>query len=165
MISVKFPKESFYYEIKKNLLKNEKEKSSNSIIINYTNNNPINFTNINTINNYQTLNSEKNLNKYRSKIMISNNYKKIKDNTNTIKNKLSIETNTIENNYFHMNNLSPLFTLNETMNAKTLSDKMDYKSFYYKDNNSILKKKILNKLNEQKKQKLNSPQKTKNSKK
>lgn len=159
MISVKFPKESFYYEIKKNLLKNEKEKSSNSIIINYTNNNPINFTNINTINNYQTLNSEKNSNKYRSKIMISNNYKRIKDNTNSIKNKLSIETNTIENNYFHMNNLSPLFTLNETMNAKTLSDKMDYKSFYYKDNNSILKKKILNKLNEQKKQKLNSPQK------
>jgi hypothetical protein len=78
MISVKFPKESFYYEIKKNLLKNAKEKSSNSIIINYTNNNPINFTNINTINNYQTLNSEKNSNKYRSKIMISNNYKKWK---------------------------------------------------------------------------------------
>ena len=141
MISVKFPKESFYYEIKKNLLKNAKEKSSNSIIINYTNNNPINFTNINTINNYQALNSEKNSNKYRSKILISNNYKRIKDNTNSIKNKLSIETNTIENNYFHMNNLSPLFTLNETMNAKTLSDKMDYKSFYYKDNFATKKSK------------------------
>lgn len=161
MFSVNFPKESIYYEIKKNLQKNAKENQPNSIIINYTNNSPINFTKINTINNYQTVNSEKNSNKYKSKIAITKNYKRIKDNSN--KNKLSIETSNIENNRYHIKNLSPLITLNENMNTKTLSDKMDYKSFYYKDNNSILKQKILNKLNEQKKQKLNTPKNIKKS--
>ena len=158
MFSVKFPKESIYYEIKKDLQKNAREKPSNSIIINYTNNTPINFTKISTINNYQTLNSAKNSNKYRSQIMITKSNKRIKDSNNSIKDKLSIEESNIENNYYHIKNLSPIFNLSESMKAKTLSDKMDYNSFYYNDNNSILKQKILKKLNEQKKQKLNSPQ-------
>jgi len=152
MFSTKFAKEKNYIKIKNHLQKNQKEQSPNSIIINYTCNNPINFTKIKTINNYQTLNSAKNSNKFSSKIPLQNN-------RNSIKEKLSIETynnknQNFENNYYHLNNFSPMISLNKSLNAKTLSDKIDYFSFYYNDDNSFLKQKILNKLNQQKKQKL-----------
>lgn len=165
MFSVKFPKESIYYEITNDLHKNNKEKSSNSIVINYTRNNPINYTKINTINNYQILKSVKNSILPRNKIIFSKKFKNINNNTYSIKDKLLNETNkektpVIEKKYHQIINSSPMLTLNKSLNIKSLSDKMNFDSLHYNNDNSILKQKLLDKLDELKKQKLFSPQNT-----
>ena len=165
MFSVKFPKESIYYEITNDLHKNNKEKSSNSIVINYTRNNPINYTKINTINNYQILKTAKNLNQPRNQVMFSKKFRNIKNNTYSIKDKFLNETNkektpVIEKKYHQIINSSPMLTLNKSLNIKSLSDKMNFDSLHYNNDNSILKQKLLDKLDELKKQKLFSPQNT-----
>ena len=165
MFSVKFPKESIYYEITNDIHKTNKEKSSNSIIINYTRNNPINYTKINTVNNYQILKSAKNLNQPRNQVMFSKKFRNIKNNTYSIKVKFLNETNkektpVIEKKYHQVINSSPMLTLNKSLNVKLLSDKMNFDSLYYNNDNSILKQKLLDKLDDLKKQKLFSPQNT-----
>ena len=165
MFSVKFPKESIYYEITNEPHKYNKEKSSNSIIINYTRNNPINYTKINTVNNYQILKSAKNLNQPRNQVMFSKKFRNIKNNTYSIKDKFLNETNkektpVIEKKYHQVINSSPMLTLNNSLNVKSLSDKMNFDSLYYNNDNSILKQKLLDKLDDLKKQKLFSPQNT-----
>lgn len=165
MFSVKFPKESIYYEITNEPHKYNKEKSSNSIIINYTRNNPINYTKINTVNNYQILKSAKNLNQPRNQVMFSKKFRNIKNNTYSIKDKFLNETNkektpVIEKKYHQVINSSPMLTLNKSLNVKLLSDKMNFDSLYYNNDNSILKQKLLDKLDDLKKQKLFSPQNT-----
>ena len=142
MLSSKFSKEKIYYEIKNPLQKNR-------IKQNKKNNNPFNLTNLN----YQVLNSthiQKKSNSYYN-LFIG---RLPKDNVK--------EKNL--NNKRYIGNLSPKFILNKSSSTKLLNEKMDYDSFYYNDDNSILKQKILKKLKSAKKTKLinftNSPHQT-----
>ena len=142
MFSSKFSKEKIYYEIKNPLQKNRIKQYKK-------NNNPFNLTNLN----YQVLNSthiQKKSNSYYNLFvgrLPKNNVK---------------EKNV--NNKRYIGNLSPKFILNKSSSTKLLNEKMDYDSFYYNDDNSILKQKILKKLKSAKKTKLlnftNSPHET-----
>jgi hypothetical protein len=116
---------------------------------NKKNNNPFNLTNLN----YQVLNSthiQKKSNSYYN-LFIG---RLPKDNVK--------EKNI--NNKRYIGNLSPKFILNKNSSTKLLNEKMDYDSFYYNDDNSILKQKILKKLKSAKKTKImnltNSPHQT-----
>ena len=157
MFSSKVSKEKKYYEIK-NPLKNSKFAKSQKVLkYNYQNNNPRNPTNINSLNNRQAINcAYNNYNniKYNQKlynsITSSKNQKNYNINFNSIKNRLFLDNNKNPNSNIqtpsYNKNFAPKFIMNKSMSAKSLNDKMDYDSFYYNDDKSILKQKILKKI-------------------
>ena len=158
MFSSAVSKEKSFYEIKNPLNNNQYSKSQKSFNLQYQNNNLINHTNINSLNNLQTINSvynDYNNNIYNQKLYHSitsyKNQKNFNVNYNAIKNRLFLDNNKNQNSNIqtphYINNFSPKIIVNKSMSAKSLNDKMDYDSFYYNDDKSILKQKILKKIN------------------
>ncbi len=149
------PKEKIYYELIHPAKKNIYGTSSNTININNRSNNPINLSKFHSIDSYSTLksitNSEKKETKFCNIIKFSKRPRIIKREYNNYVNKLSIDSHNDKNSNNHKiyrNCLSPKVILNKSLLAHSLHKKMDFDSFYNKENKSILKKKNLKKLND-----------------
>ena len=150
-----FPKEKNYYKLPNHAKKNIYATSSLTINMNNRSSNPINLNKFKSIESYSTFNPISNTEKSQSKfcniIKFARRPKIIKRECNNFVNKISIEThndNSKDNKKFFRNCLSPKIILNKSLLAHSLHEKMDFDSFYYRDDNSILKKKILQKLND-----------------
>ena len=149
------PKEKIYYELIHPAKKNIYGASLNTININNRSNNPINLSKFHSIDSYSTFNSitnsEKKQTKFCNIIKFSKRPRIIKREYNNYVNKLSVDShndNNPNNHKIYRNCLSPKVILNKSLLAHSLHKKMDFDSFYNNDNNSILKKKILKKLND-----------------
>ena len=149
------PKEKIYYKLIHPSKKNIYGTSSNTININSRCNNPINLSKFHSIDSYSTFNSVTNSEKKQTKfcniIKFSKRPRIIKREFNNFINKLSIDShndNNPSNHKIYRNCLSPKVILNNSLLAHSLHKKMNFDSFYNNDNNSILKKKIIKKLND-----------------
>jgi len=150
-----FPKEKNYYKLPGLAKKNIYSTSLHTINMNNRSNNPINLNKFKSIESYSTFNPISNTEKSQSKfcniIKFAKRPKIIKRECNNFVNKLSLDTrndNSKDNKKIYRNCLSPKIILNKSLLAHSLHEKMDFDSFYYRDDNSILKKKILKKLND-----------------
>jgi len=150
-----FPKEKNYYKLPGHAKKNIYSTSSNTINMNYRSNNPINLNKFKSIESYSTFNPISNTEKSQSKfcniIKFAKRPKIVKRECNNFVNKLSLDTrndNSKDNKKIYRNCLSPKIILNKSLLEHQSHEKMDFDSFYYRDDNSILKKKILKKLND-----------------
>ena len=146
MSSSNFPINKNYYETQNFSLKNIYKNSNSPININNRSNKTINIKYINFNNDYSKINlsSNKKISKHKifNIISLSNWKKNIK---NDYKN---LNTNPINHDTkSYTNCLNPSIILNKCMSTYSLGKKIDFDSFYYNDNNTILKKKILQKLN------------------